>query len=144
VALLVLCFLIIVPSFASAATQADAGSAISSAQNLLVKCYNEAKAVEADGANIAVLQFALNAAGGSLSNAELAYSNGDYNSAVNYANQAQSSLSNFVFEANALKAGGEQQHSQSSIIFVGSIVWAFVVAGAGYLVWLRLKKKYTN
>lgn len=144
VTLLVLCFLILVPSVASAATQTDAASAIASSQTLLVNCYNAAKAAEAAGANITVLQVALNDAGGSLSNAELAYSNGDYSSAVNYANQAQSALSNFISEANALKASGEHQQSQGLVIFVGSIVGALVVVGAGYVVWLRLKKKYTK
>ena len=144
VALLVLCFLVLVPSVVSAATQTDAALALASSQSLLVNCYNAAKAAEARGANITVLQVALNAAGGSLSNAELAYSNGDYNSAINYAYQAQSALSNFVSEANALKASGGHQQSQGLVIFVGSIVGAFVVVGAGYVVWLRLKKKYTN
>lgn len=144
VTLLVLCFLILVPSVASAATQTDAASAIASSQSMFVNCYNAAKAAEAAGANITALQVVLNAAGGSLSKAELAYSNGDYNSAVNYANQCQSALSNFVPEANALKASGEQQQSHSLVIFVGSIVGSLVVVGAGYVVWLRLKKKYTN
>jgi cobalamin biosynthesis Mg chelatase CobN len=143
-ALLVLCFLISFPSVASAATQTDAGSAIASAQKLLLNCYNAAKASEAAGANITVLEVSLNDAGRSLSNAELAYSNGDYNSAVNYANQCQSALSNFVPKANALKASGEQQRSQGLVIFVGSIVGALAVVGAGYVVWLQVKKKYTN
>ena len=142
--LLVLCFLISVPSVASAMTQTDAASAIASSQNLLVNCYNVAKDAEGAGANITVLQVALNDAGKSLSNAELAYSNGDYNSAVNYANQCQSALSNFVPEANALEASGEQQQSLSLFIFVGSIVGTLFVVGDGYVVWLLLKKKYTN
>jgi hypothetical protein len=143
-ALLVLCFLISLPSVASTVTLTDATSAIASAQNLLVNCYTTAKAAEDAGANITGLQVVLNAAGGSLSNAELAYSNGDYTSAINYANQCQNSLSNFVPEANALKLSGEHQQSQSLVIFIGSIVGALIVVGAGYVVWLRLKKKYTN
>ncbi len=147
--LLLLCFLILVPTVASAfaaptASQTDAASAVASAQNLLFNCYNAAKAAGGTGANVTVLQVALNDAGGSLSNAELAYSNGDYNSAVNYANQCQSALSNFVSEANALKASGEQQQSQSLVIFVGSIVDALLAVVAGYVIWLLLKKKYTN
>jgi hypothetical protein len=144
VTLLVLCFLVLFPSVASAATQIDAGSAIASSQNLLANCYYAAKGAEAAGANITALQVVLNTGGASLSNAELAYSNGDYNLAANYANQCQSELSNFVSEANALKASGEQQQSYSLLIFVGSIVGALVVVGAGYVVWLLLKKKYTN
>ncbi len=141
---MVLCFLISFSSVASAATQTSAESAISSAQNLLINCYNAAKASEAAGANITMLTVSLNNAGTSFSNAQLAYSSGDYTSAVNYANQCQSALSNFIPEANALKTSGEQQQSQGLIIFAGSIVGAFAVVAGGYVVWLQLKKKYTS
>ena len=144
IALMVLCFLTLVPSVASATNQTDARSAIASAQNVLINCYNAAKASEAAGANITGLQVSLNAAGASLSNAELAYSNGDYNSAVNYANQCQSILSNFVPEANTLKASGEQLQMQSLVIFAGSIAGVLIIVGAGYVVWLKIKENCRN
>jgi hypothetical protein len=143
-ALLVLCFLILVPSVVSAATQPSAASAVASAQSLLVSCYNAAKAAEAAGANITVLQTALDSAGESLSNAQLAYSNGDYGASVNYAGQCQSALSGFVTKADALRASGEQQQGQDMAVFVGSVVGALVVVGAGWVVWVQLKKKYAS
>jgi hypothetical protein len=142
--LLTLCFLVSVPSFASAVTQTDAMYAITSAQNRIIYCYNAAKIAEASGANITLLQISLNDAGKSLSSAELAYSNGDYNSTINFANQCQNALLNLVSNANALTTKGEQQQNENLAIFVGSIVGSFAVMGAGYVVWLRIKKKYTN
>lgn len=143
-ALLVLCLLASFSSVAMGSTQTDARTAVDSAQNTMLNCYKAAQAAESTGANITALEVSLNNAGKSLSNAELAYSNGNYDSAVNYAGQCQSTLSNFLSEANAVKASGEQQQSQKSIILVGSIVGALVVVGAGYGVWLQLKKKYAN
>lgn len=143
-AFLVLCLLASFSSVAMGSTQADAGSAVDSAQNTITNCYKAAETAESTGANITSLEVSLNNAGKSLSNAELAYSNGNYDSAVNYAGQCQSTLSNFLSEANAIKASGEQQRSQSSIILVVSIVGSLAVVGAGYGLWLQLKKKYTN
>ena len=136
-----LCFLFFVPLVTSEVTQTAAESAISSAQDQIINCYNSAKIAEGAGANITILQFALNKAGQSLSNAELAYSNGDYTSAINYANQCQSALINFVSDSNALKEKGVQQQNENLAVFVGSIAGSFAVAVAGYIVWLRIKKK---
>lgn len=72
--IILLSLVVIIPSPVWA-NQADAETAISSAQATLLNCYNAAKQAEAAGANITVLVDALNEAGALLSQAELAYDN---------------------------------------------------------------------
>ncbi len=135
---------IILPPVVSA-TQTDADAAISSAKNLLLSCYNAAREAESAGANITVLQNTLDTAGTMLSRAELAYSNSDYDAAVNYANQCTNSLNHFTAEANDLAATGTQQRNQVFLItVVGPIAGTFALVGAGFAVWFLLKKKYAT
>jgi hypothetical protein len=121
--------------------QTGASGAISSAQNMLNTCYEAAKEAEAAGANITALQDTLNTAGLLLSKAELAISQSDFASANSYAQQAQSTLSNFVSEANSLKDTASQQVQMSFLInVVGSIAGTFAVIGGSIALWIFLKK----
>ncbi len=125
------------------AEQSNASTAISSAKNRILDCYNAAKEAEAAGANITALAATLNEAGSLLSQAELAYAANDFSTAVNFAVQSQNVLNGFVGEANALKETAVQQENQDFLInVVGSIIGAFVVIVVGGLLWLLLKRKY--
>jgi uncharacterized Tic20 family protein len=127
------------------AQQNDAASAISVAQSQLVSCFDAAKSAEAAGANISQLTAALNNAGLLLTNAQLAYSAGDYGAAQNFASQSQSVLSNFVSNANSLQTAATQNGNTSFLLnFVGSIAGTFVVLVGGVVVWVLLKRKYRN
>ncbi len=127
------------------ASQTDAAAAISSAKNTIVNCYNAAKQAEAAGANITVLTDTLNKAGSLLSQAELAYATNDFDAALNLAIQSQTTLNNFVAEANALQETATQQQNQSFLInVVGSIAGTFAVIVAGLVAWLFLKRKYAT
>jgi hypothetical protein len=123
--------------------QADAATAISSAKNTILSCYNAAKEAEAAGANISVLVDNLNEAGSLLSQADLAYATNDFDAAFNLAIQSQNSLNDCLAEANTLKETAAQQQNQDFLKnVVGSIIGTFVVIFAGLAIWLLLKKKY--
>lgn len=125
------------------ASEADATVVISSAQNTLVNCYDAAKQAEAAGANITVLMGPLNEAASLLSQAEYAYSISDFDTAVNFATQSQSSLSNVIEDANALQVTASQQQYQDFLInVVGSILGTFAVIVAGFAAWIFLKKRH--
>ena len=118
-AALLTALLLVVASLPSCTVSAQTGDsgAISSAQNTLNTCYEAAKGAEAAGANITSLQDTLNTAGALLSKAELANSQNDFASANSYAQQAQSTLANFVSEANSLKDTASQQTQMSFLIW---------------------------
>jgi len=127
------------------AQQNNAASAISTAQSKLVQCYDAATAAESEGANISSLTSRLNSAGLLLSNAELAYSNGDFASAQSLAVQSQSELASFVSDANSMQASAAQSRTSSFLLnVVGSIVGVVAVIVAAFVVWGFLKRKYGN
>jgi hypothetical protein len=128
------------------ADQSSASATLSSAKSKLLDCYNAAKDAEALGANITSLTNVLNDAGASLSKAELAYSKGDFDYAVNLAAQSQTKLDNFISSANDLKATGLEHATQDYWIMVGSIVGTFlvIIAGAIFLFVFRRNGKKTG
>jgi hypothetical protein len=127
------------------ASQTDALTAISSAQNTLSTCYESAKAAEAAGANISALQSSFSAAGSLISQANLAYSTGDFDSAANFAMQSQRALDKFESEASSLKSVAIHQVNLNFLInVVGSIVGCLGVLVGGFVIWHFLGKKYTD
>jgi len=125
------------------ADQTDAAAAIASAKEQILICYQAAKEAEGAGANITALVAVLNDAGTLLSRAEFAYSVSDFGTARDLAIQSQSTLGDFVPEANTLKETATQQRNQDFLInVVGSIIGTFAVLGAGIAAWIFLKRKY--
>jgi len=127
------------------AGQNEAATAIATAKQQIVTCYQAAAGAETAGANITSLTSILNEAGMLLSNAELAYSKGDFNAARDQAVQSQTRLSNFVSEANALsEIAGQQRNLDFIINVVGSTVGTLVILGAAVAVWFFLKKRFVT
>jgi hypothetical protein len=140
--LIFLLFVAFVGSTVSAA-QSDAATAISSAQNTIVNCYDAANSAEASGANITSLTETLNEAGSLLSQAELSYSQSDFDAAVSYAAQSQNKLNGFISQADSLKQAASQRESGDFLVnFVGSVFGAFAVVAGGFVVWFFLKRRY--
>jgi hypothetical protein len=138
----VLLFSAIVPPSVSFAEQSGADSAIASAKQQIVTCYNAAKAAEAAGANITSLTSILNDAGTLLSQSELAYSKSDSSTAQNLAVQSSQSLANFLSEANAMQDAAAQQRTTEFLVnVVGSIIGTIAVIVAGFVVWRFLRKR---
>jgi hypothetical protein len=127
------------------ADQTEATAAIASAKEQILTCYQAAKDAEEAGANITALVAVLNDAGTLLSRAEFASSMSDFDTARDLAVQSQSTLGDFVSEANTLKETATQQRNQDFLINVaGSLAGAFAVVGAGVGTWIFLKKKTRN
>ena len=138
---LVLATAVVFPSVVLA-EQGDAESAIASARQQIVTCFEAARQAEAAGANISSLTVALNDAGLLLSQSELAYSKSDYGAAQSLASQCSQRLSNFVSEADLLRGTAAQQRSiEFYISVVGSVAGTFVVMLVGFAVWRFVKKK---
>ncbi len=127
-----------------AVSQGDAAAAaIYSAKQQLVICYDALKLAQSAGANITSLTSVLNEAGSMLSRSELAYSQGDFGGAQNWASQSIQRISGVVSEANTLTvAASEQASFDFWVYFVGSIVGTVVVIVAGFMVWLVVKRRY--
>jgi hypothetical protein len=127
------------------ADQVEVADAISRARSQLVNCYNVARKAETVVANITTLTGTLNKAGLFLSQAEFAFSNGDFTGAQDYAVQSQGKLADFVTEANAFLIDAASQRNQDFLIDVlgsaGGTV-AVLVGSAGF--WSFLKKKHKN
>ncbi len=139
-AVLLMVVLFVVPVHADASS---AQLAINSAQLKLIECYNSAKAAESATANISQLTPILNEAGMLFSHAQLAFTNGDFDGAQNYATQTQSLLENFVSQANALEGSAAQSRDQSFLFgFVGSIVGTILVLVISSVLWILLKRRY--
>ena len=127
------------------ADQSGAANAISNARSQLVICYDVARETEAAGANITTLTRVLNEAGLLLSQAEFAFSVGDFGGAQDYAIQSQGRLANLVSDANALKIAGEGQRNQDFLInVVGSTGGTVAVLVGSFGFWSFMKKKYQN
>jgi hypothetical protein len=124
------------------AQQSGAATSISTAQSQIQSCYNAAKEADAAGANITSLTNTLNSAGALLSQAELAYSTGNFDQALNLATQSKSKLNNFIPQANALRTAAIQHENQESWIVAASIAGTFAVIAAGVVFWFTLKRKY--
>ena len=130
------------PAFVRA-DQSSASSELASTQRKLVECFNSAKAAETAGANISELTSTLNVAGSLFSQAELAYSSGNFSGAEALAVQSQNELGNFVSTASSLQsAAAQRQNVDFYLNFVAPIVGAVAVIVGSFAVWSLLKRKY--
>jgi hypothetical protein len=133
------------PAFVCADPQSSAGSEIALAQNKLVECYHAATVAEAAGANISSLTSKLNEAGSLFSQAEFAYSSGNFSGAYTLAFQSQNELSNFVYAANLLQSSASQKQSTDFLLnFVVPIIVAFAIIDVSAAVYVLLKHKYAR
>ena len=131
---------LIAAAFASPAFGQQSGvqDAISSAQTAIKNSYDVAKQAESGGANIDSLVVKLNYAAELMSKAELAYASGDYDSAYIYATQCQSSLDNFVGQANALTTNAQANASQNLVLTILPLVTSVGLLCVGIAVWIVL------
>ena len=143
---LLLCLLLafsvgFLPSFVWA-DQVGAANAISSAMSQLASCYDAVRDAEAAGANVTSLTGTLNEAGLLLSEAEFAFSNGDFAAAQDYAGQSQGKLANVVSEANALlMVAGARRNQDFLVNVVGSTGGTVALLVGSWGLWSFLKKR---
>jgi len=120
----------------------EAKAVIEMVEGEVLSCYRAVSEAEKAGANVSGLLDVLNEVGWFLSKAKLAYSQGDFDSAVAYANECSSRLDGFLEQAESLKVNAEQAGYWDFIVnFVGSGVGALCVVVGGFVVWSFLKKR---
>ena len=125
------------------AGEVEAASAIASARQQLVVCFQAASDAEAAGANITSLARVLNDAGNLLSEAEFAYEYGDFGLAQDLAGGSSAGLANFVPEANGLRDAAVQQSNYDfSVNVIGSIAGTIIVIVVGVVIWFLAKKRF--
>jgi flagellar basal body-associated protein FliL len=123
-------------------SQDEAESAIKSAENAVLDCYKAVFKAEKAGANVSSLLRVLNEAGWLLSKARVAYNNGDFQSAYEYAAKCTQKLDGRVDEANRLKLEAENARRMDFLVnYVGSSVGAVAIVVGGYAFWVFLKKR---
>ncbi|NWG11514.1 hypothetical protein HXY33_07220 [Candidatus Bathyarchaeota archaeon] len=123
-------------------TEEDAKTAIEDAQENLIDCYTAAVDAEKSGANITELLSVLNEAGMFLSKASFAYSEGNFSSAVYFANLTRTNLEGFVDWAQALKEKGIREINQDFMVnIVGSISGSLAILCGGFAVFFLFKRR---
>jgi len=128
-----------------ASIELEAGAAIAEAEGKIVICYRAVADADRVGANITGLLVVLNDAGDVLSRAELAYKFGDFDYAVSLALQSQERLSSFVEEADVLRGAAMQARYWDFLVnVVGSIMGAVAVVCGGFVVWVVLRRRYSQ
>ncbi len=121
--------------------QIDAQTAISSAQTTMLTCYTAAKTAGTAGTNITTFIETLNTANTLLTNAQVAYTSRDYNTAYNLAVQSQATLSGFQTQLNSARDHAVAQKNQSFVVAEFSLVGAVALLGLGAASWFYLGKK---
>lgn len=119
----------------------EAMNAIREAEAEILNCYEATAEADRVGADVSDLLKLLDEAGMLLSKAYLAFENGDYALAVDFATQSKTWLSGVVIGANGLKDHASQAARWDFIVnVVGSSLGAVAVVFGGLAVWVSLKK----
>jgi hypothetical protein len=140
--ILFLCSASFLISPASCYSQEDAGNAIRLAERTVLDCYKAVFEAGKAGANVSSLLEVLNEAGWLLSRAKVAYNNGDFNLAYEYATNCTQMLDGLVGEANRLKLEAENSKRMDFLVnYVGSSVGAVAIVVGGYAFWVFLKRR---
>jgi hypothetical protein len=119
---------------------ADAQAALSSARTALINCYAAAENAEAAGTNITSFVQTLNHANSLLTDAYVANTNQDYDSAYNLAVQSQTSLSEFLSQLGTVKADTISKENRTFLIAELSLIGAVAVLAVGVAFWVYLGK----
>lgn len=120
----------------------EAKTAVETAENKVLSCYNAAYEAEKTGANISELLNTLNDAGWLLAKAKLAYSQGDFNSSVTLANECQSKLEGFIDQAEDLRQSAEKaSYVDFMVNFVGSGISTMCIIIGSFALWAFLRKR---
>jgi len=123
-------------------SQEDARIAIQSAESTGLNCYKAVFEAEKAGADVSSLLEVLNEAGWLLSRARVAYNNGDFNSAYDYATNCTKMLNGLADKADSLKLEAENARRMDFLVnYVGSSVGAVAIVVGGYAFWVFLKRR---
>jgi hypothetical protein len=126
-----------------ASSQLDTSSAIEVAKIQFINAYRSVQQAEQTGANVTDLTAMLNDVGLLLSEADQAYSIGDFDASHSLAVQCQGLLVDFANKVDVLKEAATQQSANDFWLkIVYPIFGSLAVIVAGFAIWYGLKKKY--
>jgi hypothetical protein len=135
----------------AATTETEAKSAINSAQQQLIACYQAFVNADGAGANssnsseLMRLQNVLNNASVFLSQANLAFQNKSYDEAVSLAASCQNRLNGFVNAANSLIVSASQYSFWDfALNTLASSIGAVAVVIGGFVIWAFLRRIYVR
>jgi len=121
-------------------SESEAQIAVEAAEDKILTCYQAASNAANSGANVSVLLLILDEAGTLYSRAQLAYQNGDFNSATSLANLSVEKLSNFVDDANLLEQEASKQQFMDFLALAASAVATMLVLFASAIAWIVLNR----
>jgi len=125
------------------ATADEALAAIDGAQAQIITCYGAVAGVEGAGGNVTGLAGVLNEAGALLSQARVAFENGEYDLAVEFSSNCTGMLVGFTDRAVTLRDSAAHERSLDFMVnVVGSVAGTVAVIFAGWVLWVYLKRKY--
>jgi hypothetical protein len=124
------------------ATADEAQAAIDGVQAQIITCYGAVAEVESAGGNVTELAGVLNEAGALLSQARVAFENGEFDVAVEFSSNCTGMLVGFIDRAVTLRDSAAHERSLDFMVnVVGSTVGAVAVVVAGWVLWIYLKRK---
>jgi hypothetical protein len=125
------------------ATADKAQAAVDGAQAQIITCYGAVAEAESARGNVTELAGILNEAGVLLSQARVAFENGEYDLAVEFSSSCTDRLEGFTDRAVTLRdSAAHERYVDFMVNIVGSTVGAVAVVVAGWVLWIYLKRKY--
>lgn len=145
---IIMIFLVLVSEFSIATVfgeinENEAASALMDAEEAIESAYRAALEAEQSGANISSLLGQLNAAGENLSLASMAYRQGDFQKASDFANSSKNIGEEVQTAAVDLKNSASYESVERMwLTMIGSIVGVVVVSLGSFWVWRVFKRRY--
>jgi len=127
------------------ATADEARAAVDGVQAQIITCYGAVAEVEGAGGNVTGLAGVLNEAGALLSQAKVAFENGEFDVAVEFSSNCTDRLAGFTDKAVTLRDSAALERSLDFMVnIVGSVAGTVAVIFAGWVLWVYLKRKYAQ
>jgi hypothetical protein len=125
------------------ATADEAQAAIDGAEARVIACYGAVVEAEGAGGNVTELAGVLDEAGALLSQARVAFENGEFDVAVEFSSNCTGMLAGFTDRTVTLRDSAAQERSLDFMVnIVGSVAGTVAVIVAGGVLWVYLKRKY--
>ena len=124
-------------------SQDQAASALANAETSVVSSYQAVLKAEEEGVNVSSLLVQLNEAGENLAHAHMAYSLGDFDETIRFADLSRDVGEEVRNEANELKGLALAEGVQRLwFTTTGSVIGLIAVVFGSFLVWRVFKRRY--
>jgi len=125
------------------ATPDEAQAAVDGAEARVIACYGAVVQAEGAGGNVTELAGVLDEAGALLSQARVAFENGEFDVAVDFSSNCTGMLVGLTDRAVTLRdSAALERYVDFMVNVVGSVAGTVAVIFAGWVLWVYLKRKY--